>query len=132
MVSTKRSTVANATNSSIEIIVPSGKLSGFDFRDWLKVKPGDLDSSFSLAVRAAIKAYAETGRMVNAALAYAAHGIPVFPLSIHSKAPIPARDKDANGEPIPGTGGFKKATTDPEQIRKWWWKNKRHLIGIPM
>ena len=95
-------------------------------------KKPDIRATFSSAVRAAIKVYAETGRMVDAALAYAEHNIPIFPLDIVSKAPIPARDKDANGDPIPGTGGFKKATTDPEQIRKWWWKNKRHLIGIPM
>ena len=50
--------------------------------------------------------------MVDAALAYAAHGFPVFPLTVDKK-PVPARDRDANGKPIPGTGSFKKATTDP-------------------
>ena len=57
--------------------------------------------------------------MLDAALAYAAHGIPIFPV-IRDKIPVPARDKDANGKPIPGTGSFKKATTDPAQIRAWW------------
>ena len=61
--------------------------------------------------------------MLDAALAYAAHGFPVFPLT-HDKTPVPARDKDANGKPIPGTGIFKKATTDPIQIRAWWKGNE--------
>ena len=44
---------------------------------------------------------------------------------------MPARDRDANGKPIPGTGAFKKATTDPIQIRAWW-KGNEYLIGLPM
>jgi Bifunctional DNA primase/polymerase, N-terminal/Primase C terminal 2 (PriCT-2) len=82
------------------------------------------------AVRAAIRAYEKSGKMLDAALAYATHGFPVFPLTIN-KTPVPKRDQDAKGEPIPGTGGFKKATTDPEQIHKWWDKNE-YLIGLPM
>ena len=54
-------------------------------------------SRFAAAVQAAIEAYARTGHMLDAALAYAAQGIPVFPLSAHSKAPIPKRNKDAQG-----------------------------------
>ena len=50
------------------------------------------------AVRAAIRAYARTGHMLDAALAYAAHGFPVFPLTV-DKTPVPKRDKDANGKP---------------------------------
>ena len=68
--------------------------------------------------------------MLDAALAYAAHGFPVFPLTVDKK-PVPARDRDANGKPIPGTGAFKKATTDPVQIRAWWERNE-YLIGLPM
>src|ERR1700677_4247905 len=47
-----------------------------------------------VAVQAAIHAYAKSGRMLDAALAYAAHGYPVFPLSKRTKAPIPKADKD--------------------------------------
>src|SRR4051794_35994937 len=75
---------------------------------------------FSAAVQAAIDAYAASGRMLDAALAYAALGIPVFPLSAHSKAPIPKRNKDAQGTEIPRTGGFYKATCDPAIIHGWW------------
>jgi Bifunctional DNA primase/polymerase, N-terminal/Primase C terminal 2 (PriCT-2) len=94
--------------------------------------PAALRGEFRGAVQAAIEAYARTGHMVDAALAYAAHGVPVFPVSISSKKPVARRLNDDAGNPIDGTGGFKRATTDPEQIRKWWWRHKRHLIGIPM
>jgi hypothetical protein len=83
-----------------------------------------------MAVRTAIKAYEKSGKILDAALAYAAHGFPVFPLT-HGKTPVPPRDRDTKGKPIPGTGSFKKATTDPEQIHTWWDKHE-HLIGLPM
>ena len=69
--------------------------------------------------------------MLDAALAYTAHGIPVFPVDAVTKAPIPKRDRDpVTGKKIAGTGGCKKATTNPEQIRKWW-KNREHQIAVP-
>jgi hypothetical protein len=37
--STKKPTVASATNGNISIEVPTAKVSGFNFRDWLKLKP---------------------------------------------------------------------------------------------
>ena len=83
-------------------------------------------ASLREAVRAAIEAYEKSGRMLDAALAYAASGIPIFPVTV-DKIPVPARDKDADGKPIPGTGSFKKATTDPA-----WWGRSEHLIGLPM
>jgi hypothetical protein len=84
-----------------------------------------------MAVQAAIDAYATSGRMLEAALAYAAHGYPVFPLSKSSKAPIPKADKDVHGKKIPRTGGFYKATTDPVIVSQWWHQSE-HLIGMPM
>ena len=83
-----------------------------------------------IAVREAIQAYVRTGKMLDAALAYAAHGFPIFPLT-RGKTPVPKRDKDANGEEIPGTGSFKKATTNSIQIYAWW-KGHEYLIGLPM
>jgi Bifunctional DNA primase/polymerase, N-terminal len=86
-------------------------------------------------VRAAIRAYDESGRMLDAALAYANFGFPVFPLSVRTKRPIPKRDPDPTGQfedGIPGTGGVYKATTDPVQITKWWRENPKALIGLPM
>lgn len=82
-------------------------------------------------MQAAVDAYARTGHMLDAALAYAAYGIPVFPLSARSKAPIPKRDKDEQGNEIPRTGGFYKATCDPAIIHKWW-DRTQNLIGVPM
>lgn len=46
--------------------------------------------------------------MVAAALAYAAAGWPVFPISPHTK------------KPYRGTHGFKDATTDPEKVKALW------------
>jgi Bifunctional DNA primase/polymerase, N-terminal/Primase C terminal 2 (PriCT-2) len=94
------------------------------------VKPAPASTQLRVAVRAAIKAYKKTGHMLDAALAYASHGYPVFPIT-KDKKPVPRRDRDANGKDIPGTGGFKKATCDPAQIHKWW-DRQQHLIGMPM
>lgn len=53
----------------------------------------------------------------EAALRYAAAGWPVFPCGL-DKRPLVA-------------GGFKSATTDPEQIKKWWTKHPTASIGCP-
>jgi len=66
--------------------------------------------------------------IVEWALYYARLGWHVFPCG--RKKPLTARDKDSNGEPIDGTGGFYKATTDEDQIRAWWKEWPRALIGI--
>jgi putative DNA primase/helicase len=87
------------------------------------------------AVREAVEVYAKTSRMLDAALAYAKHGIPVFPCDPVTKVPIPRRDPDPTGKlkkGIPGTGGFKKATCDPIIITQWWKGNPHALIAVPM
>ncbi len=86
------------------------------------------------AVREAVDAYGKSGRMLDAALAYGAHGFPVFPVGVNSKRPIPKRDPDPTDKHktgIPGTGGLYKATCDKAQIRAWWTR-KEYLIGMPM
>ncbi len=70
--------------------------------------------------------------MVDAALAYAEKGISVFPVTRKDKKPIPPRDRDADGVPIPGTGGHKKATVRRRTIRRWWKQNPNAMIGVPM
>lgn len=76
--------------------------------------------------------------MLEAALAYAAHGVPVFPLDPKTKKPFARKLEDEEGKPIPGTGGFYRASTDPDQIREWWsvktWPGVCHnyLIGVAM
>jgi putative DNA primase/helicase len=82
--------------------------------------------------------------LLDAALAYAAAGWPVFPCDWRqdppdltgrkkrAKAPLVAGpDKDEQGNNIPETGGLWRATTDEEQIRAWWKKHPRALIGVP-
>jgi len=92
-------------------------------------------SRLRIATHNAIRAYGKSGALLNAALTYAAFGLPVFPLDVASKKPIPRRERDPSGQfkdGIPGTGGFKKATTDPLQIIAWWRDNPKALIGLPM
>ncbi|HEX8556396.1 MAG TPA: bifunctional DNA primase/polymerase, partial [Sphingomonas sp.] len=69
---------------------------------------------------------------LDAALAYAARGWPVFPCSPQDKRPLVAADRDDAGKPIKGTGGLKKATKDPDQVRAWWGKWPKAMIGVAM
>ena len=57
--------------------------------------------------------------LLQAALYYAEHGLSVFPIRPNSKIPLP------------GSRGFKDATTDPVVIRKWWTANPQANIGTP-
>lgn len=57
--------------------------------------------------------------LASAAVWYARNGIAVFPLR--------PRDK----RPIPGSHGFKDATTDVEQVILWWKANPLANIGVP-
>jgi putative DNA primase/helicase len=68
--------------------------------------------------------------LLEAALAYAARGWPVFPCSPKHKAPLLGKDRDAAGKDIPGSGGVTKASTDPEQIRAWWKRWPKALVAI--
>lgn len=57
-------------------------------------------------------------RMLRAALRYAEHGWPVFPLRPRDKRPLTVH-------------GFKNATTDPVQINRWWTEQPDANIGVP-
>jgi putative DNA primase/helicase len=61
--------------------------------------------------------------MLEAALAYAARGTPVFPVSPRNKMPCVSRRE--------GGHGYKDATTDQDQIRRWWARWPRAMIGMP-
>jgi putative DNA primase/helicase len=54
----------------------------------------------------------------------------VFPCSPQNKRPLLPRDCDGEGKPIKGSGGLTKATTDEEQIRAWWRKWPKAMIGV--
>lgn len=57
--------------------------------------------------------------LAQAALWYVSQGVPVFRLQPRSK------------EPYPGSHGFKDATTDTEQVQKWWQQEPQANIGAP-
>ncbi|GJE00572.1 bifunctional DNA primase/polymerase [Methylobacterium isbiliense] len=65
--------------------------------------------------------------LLLAALAYADRGWPVFPCSPKTKQPLTRK------ESAPGAkdGGLYLATTDVEQIRAWWGKHPKAMIGVP-
>lgn len=65
-----------------------------------------------------IERWNEAPSLMEAALAYADAGIPVFPLEERGKAPLVPR-------------GLYAATCDPEQIRHWWRRFPRANIGMP-
>lgn len=79
--------------------------------------------------------------LLEAALAYARAGWPVFPCNEmpdvpsakkkQAKAPRVGSDRDANFNVIPKTGGLYKATRDEKQIRTWWRQWPKALIGVP-
>lgn len=56
--------------------------------------------------------------LLGASLWYASKGHPVFPCRPGEKAPATRT-------------GFKEATTDPDQIRRWWTQNPAYNIGLP-
>jgi putative DNA primase/helicase len=92
-------------------------------------------ADFAAAVREACAVYAKTGKMLDTALIYAKHSIPIFPVDHRNKRPIPKRDPDPTGKyprGIPRTGGFYKATCDPIIITGWWTNNPLSLIALPM
>jgi hypothetical protein len=88
-----------------------------------------LRSPLPVAVRAAVEAYEATGHMLDAALAYAEHGYPISPVTVKSKSPVAAADKDENGNKIERTGAFYKATINPRQIHEWW-DGHEYLIAL--
>lgn len=55
--------------------------------------------------------------LLDAALRYAAHGWHVFPLRPHKKEPI-------------HPGGFRNATTDPDQLTEWWTETPGANLGL--
>jgi uncharacterized protein (DUF927 family) len=71
--------------------------------------------------------------VTEAALWYAANGFPVFPVHCAPNGRCSCRKSDCEhpGKHPRTKHGFKDATTDPEQIKRWWGKWPDANIGIP-
>lgn len=69
-----------------------------------------------------MNALAPQPRMLDYALSYAERGWHVFPLAPGTKIPLIPKRKGGNGH--------KDATTDPDQIRRWWTANPYANIGL--
>jgi Bifunctional DNA primase/polymerase, N-terminal len=67
----------------------------------------------------ALNAAQHTETMLEAALALAQHGVPVFPVSPDDKKPLNAH-------------GIYSATTDPAEVDRLWKRHPNALIGVPM
>jgi putative DNA primase/helicase len=65
--------------------------------------------------------------MLDAALGYAARGWPVFPCSPDTKAPLLPKES----KPGAKDGGLYLASADERQIRAWWDRWPKAMIGLP-
>src|SRR5262245_2554003 len=68
--------------------------------------------------QASTRRQTEDNPLLEAALGYAARGLPVFPCKRADKSPLTRH-------------GFNDASTDPEQIREWWTQWPNAMIGMP-
>jgi putative DNA primase/helicase len=69
--------------------------------------------------------------MLEAALAFAARGWPVFPCNMTNKQPLLAAAKDPkSGQKIKGTGGVSRASVNEQEIRTWWKKWPMAMVGL--
>lgn len=77
----------------------------------------------------------QSKNLKKVALAYAEWGLPIFPVFgiDENKECICGKRKCEHAGKHPITkGGFKDATTDLEQIKKWWKKHPKANIGSPL
>jgi len=65
--------------------------------------------------------------LLEAALAYARAGWPVFPCSPENKQPLTPKES----QPGARDGGLYVATCDEAQITRWWQRLPRAMIGLP-
>jgi hypothetical protein len=82
-------------------------------------------------LKVAVGAACDCKTQLEAALAYAEWGIPVFPCLDKPRTYKGKLWEPKSPMPELGKGGLYHATIDPEQIRKWWTRWPTALIGVP-
>jgi putative DNA primase/helicase len=78
-------------------------------------------------LKVAVTAARQCKTQGEAAELYGRFGIPVIPCNWK-----PNKEGAIKKYPLLGEGGLYLATTDPEQIQKWWTQWPEALIGVPM
>jgi len=100
----------------------------------INTKFAPINTKFAPGKQALLPAdLARRGRLGVDALKWVARGFAVFPCRPRDKAPewrLVPKDKDPDGNPIDGTGGFKKATRDTTVICDWWGRVPNANIGV--
>lgn len=60
----------------------------------------------------------------------AEHGWLIVPMHPVENIPLLPRDRDSDGQPIPNTGGVKKASKDPAKLAAWWGHWPSANVGV--
>jgi hypothetical protein len=96
---------------------------------WKQAAQFPIANEYPNVWKVAVFAACESKTQLEAALAYAKYGIPVFPCNWK-----PNENGEVKKHPVRelGKGGLYLATVDPEQIQKWWKQFPNALIGGPM
>ena len=71
--------------------------------------------------------------ILSVAIAYIAHSLPVLPVAITDtgkEGHARWRKVPLNTSPIPGQGGSRGASLDPDQVAQWWQDHPRAQLGI--
>jgi putative DNA primase/helicase len=69
--------------------------------------------------------------LLDAALAFAARGWPVFPCNMTNKQPLLAAAKDPKTQKkISGTGGVSAASVNEADVRAWWKRWPMAMVGL--
>src|SRR6516165_1070642 len=104
----------------------AGIQGGTEKEAWNQAAPFPIAENIQ-KLKVAVTAARQCKTQGEAAEVYAKLGIPVIPCNWK-----PNKDGAIKKYPLLGEGGLYLATTDLEQIQKWWNQWPEALIGVPM